>query len=269
MGNIFEEENQRPIGIMDSGLGGLSVVAHMQRELACENIIYFGDSIHCPYGIRSRERVLLYSKKIINFLLQNKVKAIVIACNTISTQIEELVGVPVPLLEIISPAAAEFSKLGLKKVGIIATPFTVRSGSYERLIKFYSPETQVYGVSSPNLATLIESAAFDEEKIKAEIAMRLSVFEDEGIDDVIWGCTHYPIAENCFREIYPDFNFYNPAKAEVLALKKLLTEKGLLNLKTQRGKFVYCTSGYGELALKTMARLQIAPPQIIKSRQIL
>ncbi|MEG2144656.1 MAG: hypothetical protein RRY40_04935, partial [Oscillospiraceae bacterium] len=138
-----------------------------------------------------------------------------------------------------------------------------------RSIREYNPKIEVLTSPSQNLATLIESAAFDEKKIKAEIKSCFEGFCEAGLEDIIWGCTHYPLAEGCFRELYPWVNFINPAQAEALAVKDALGSLKLLNNQEKRGDFLYCTSGYGELALKTMERLEITPPQIIKERQIL
>ena len=263
------KNSSKPIGVMDSGMGGLTVVAKLKEILPNEDIIYFGDSIHCPYGLKSQKKVLLYTKKISNFFLQNKVKAIVIACNTISTQIASLNYITVPVFEIISPICQAFADSSVKQLGVIATPFTVKSRCYDKLLSFYNPDLSVTEAPSLNLATIIESGDFNFDAIDTEITVSMQPICEKNIKDVILGCTHYPLAIERFQKLYPNCTFYDPALFEVEKLKQQLSSMNLLNEKKEKGYFSYCTSGYSEFAMKVVKNLNLPYPDMIKSRQIL
>ena len=253
-----------PIGVIDSGVGGLTVVAEIKKLYPNENIIYFGDSANCPYGIRSGEEIVSLTRKMLDFLAENKVKAVAIACNTISTQIDLLAGYDYPIVGIVSPAADMVAKSSANRVGVIATPFTIQTGAYEKLIKKHSADIEVYGKSGGALAALVDAGANDNEKIDAEITNSLQeMVQEKNPQYIILGCTHYPIVKDRFEHCFPNVSFVNPAIEQVKALANILREDDMLCKDEKKGFFRYCTTGDAESAMKIIQKLGIDTPDEI------
>ncbi|MBQ9642926.1 MAG: glutamate racemase, partial [Lachnospiraceae bacterium] len=191
-----EEERALPIGVFDSGIGGLTVAREIMRQMPNEKIIYFGDTARVPYGSKSRETVLKYSQQIVRFLLEQNVKAIAVACNTASAyalpEIEK--DCPVPIIGVIRPGAktaVEATKNG--RIGVIGTEATVESGTYPEYVHSIAPMAQVLSRACPLFVPLVEEGLW-EDPVTDEIARRyLAELMDEDIDTLILGCTHYPL----------------------------------------------------------------------------
>ena len=192
--------DNRPIGVFDSGVGGLTTVKELHRILPGEDIIYFGDTGRVPYGTRSGETIRKYAAQDIRFLDSFGVKAIVAACGTVSSNIsaEEVrqLGVDVPYIGVVPPAcreACEQSKNG--RIGVIATGATIASGAYEAEIRARHPDAQVFGEACPLLVPLVENALTDRRNpiTRHALEMYLRPLRDEQIDTLILGCTHYPL----------------------------------------------------------------------------
>lgn len=190
--------DNRPIGVFDSGLGGLTAVRRLAALMPNENIIYFGDTGRVPYGTRSRETILRYAAQDVNFLRTFDLKAIVIACGTVSSialaqlarqQREPVFGVVAPT----ALQAAQRTRNG--KIGIIATPATIRTGAYERIITSHNPSAQLFDQPCPLFVPLVENGRTRPGDIVIEtvVAEYLSPLRQAGVDTLVLGCTHYPL----------------------------------------------------------------------------
>lgn len=226
-----EELHNSPIGVFDSGVGGLTVAREIMRQLPNERIVYFGDTARVPYGSKSKETVTRYSRQIVRFLQTQQVKAIVVACNTASAcALDELEKeVDIPIIGVLKPgakAAIEATKNG--KIGVVATEATINSGIYNRYIQENDPNAQVLGKACPLFVPLVEEGLW-EDPVTDEIARRyLTELIDVGIDTLILGCTHYPMIRSTVGKIMGDqVTLVNPAYETARELKELLREKGL------------------------------------------
>lgn len=234
MSTIIEEtHSSAPIGVFDSGVGGLTVAREIMRNLPNERLVYFGDTARVPYGSKSQETVIRYSRQIIRFLQTQHVKAIVIACNTASAlALDAIEGeLDIPILGVLRPGAkvaAETTKN--KRVGVIATESTIRSGMYDRYIKAHDPEITVYGKACPLFVPLVEEGWL-KDPVTEEVARRyLKELLEKDIDSLILGCTHYPLIRSLMRKIVGDeVQLVNPAYETALELGRLLAREGLAN----------------------------------------
>lgn len=221
-----------PIGVFDSGFGGLTVVREIMRQIPNEKIIYFGDTARVPYGSKSKETVTRFSRQITNFLQTQNVKTIVVACNTASAYaLDELEKeIDIPIIGVVKPGAkvaADVTKNG--KVGVIATSATIGSEIYTTYIKQLKPEVSVTGKACPLFVPLVEEGLL-EDPVTDEIASRyLLELIDIDIDTLILGCTHYPLIRNTIQRVVGDkVTLVNPAYETARELKLLLEEKGIL-----------------------------------------
>lgn len=228
-----ETHSSAPIGVFDSGVGGLTVAREIMRNLPNERMVYFGDTARVPYGSKSQETVIRYSRQIIRFLQTQHVKAIVIACNTASAlALDAIEGeLDIPILGVLRPGAkvaAETTKN--KRVGVIATESTIRSGMYDRYIKAHDPEITVYGKACPLFVPLVEEGWL-KDPVTEEVARRyLKELLEKDIDSLILGCTHYPLIRSLMRKIVGDeVQLVNPAYETALELGRLLAREGLAN----------------------------------------
>lgn len=231
--NVYEEVSQAPIGVFDSGVGGLTVAREIMRQMPKERIIYFGDTARVPYGTKSKETVTRFSKQIARFLQSHQVKTIVVACNTASAYaIEELEAeLDIPVIGVVKPGArmaADMTRNG--KIGVIATEGTIGSGLYSKYIKSLREDATIYGKACPLFVPLVEEGLW-EDPVTVEIARRyLTELIDLDIDTLILGCTHYPLIRSTIGNIMGEgVTLVNPAYETAVALKKLLAEKNLLN----------------------------------------
>jgi len=190
--------DSRPIGVFDSGLGGLTAVRELSRLLPGEDIIYFGDTGRVPYGGRSRETILKYARQDVAFLRTFDLKTIVIACGTVSaTAMEPLVSEStIPLLGVVEPAGlAAVSATKNKKIGLIGTHASIRSGAYERVISALDPAIEITAAPCPLLVPLVENGRFrlGDAVAEAVTAEYLEPIKKAGVDTLVLGCTHYPL----------------------------------------------------------------------------
>ncbi len=233
MEKIYKMDPGAPIGVFDSGVGGLTVAREIMRQMPNEKIIYFGDTARVPYGNKSKDTVTRFSKQIVRFLNTFDVKTIVVACNTASAYaLEELEAeTDIPMIGVVKPgakAACEVTKNG--KIGVIATEATISSRIYNQYITQLNKDVTIYGKACPLFVPLIEEGLW-EDPVTDEIAKRyLTELIDLDIDTLILGCTHYPLIRSTLgRIIGKDVNLVNPAYETAVELKELLQEKGLLN----------------------------------------
>jgi glutamate racemase len=206
--------DNRPIGVFDSGLGGLTAVKELRRVLPGEDIVYFGDTARVPYGSRSRETILKYARQDVRFLLRSGVKAILIACGTVSTvALPELESeFNVPISGIIRPAArkaAEVTRSGL--VGLIATQASVRARGFERAMRSIVPDVTLYSEACPLLVPLVENGRLGREDPVTRHVLEeyLAPMRERGVDTLILGCTHYPLLAEAIGAILPGVTLIN------------------------------------------------------------
>ena len=227
-----------PIGIFDSGVGGLTVAREIMRQIPNERLVYFGDTARVPYGNKSKETITKYSKQIIRFLKTQNVKAIVVACNTASAyaldEIEK--ELDIPIIGVVKPGAkvaAEATRN--KKVGVIATAGTIQSRIYAEYIEGIDKDIRVIGKACPLFVPLVEEGLL-EDPVTDEIATRyLNELKDLDIDTLILGCTHYPLIRSTLGRIMGEkVTLVNPAYETAVELRSLLEREGLLNPSTNR-----------------------------------
>lgn len=222
-----------PIGVFDSGVGGLTVVREIMKQLPNERIVYFGDTARVPYGSKSKETVITYSKQIVKFLQTKEVKAIVIACNTACALAFDYVKeqIDIPVIGVVKPgakAAAATTQNG--KIGIIATEATIQSGIYEEFLSQTNPEVEVYGKACPLFVPLVEEGLL-EDSVTVEIANRyLKTLKEKDIDTLVLGCTHYPLIRNTVQKVAGDkITLVNPAFETAKSLKCMLEKYNIVN----------------------------------------
>lgn len=227
-------QNDQPIGVFDSGVGGLTVAHAVRQVLPRENLIYFGDTAHLPYGDKSAESVTYYSLKISEFLLDNNCKVILVACNTASAlafdKLKDGVGNRALLLNVIDPVVEFVQKNNrFRKIGVIGTKGTINSGTYEKKLKKISPQTEIVSLPTPLFVPMIEEGFIYDDISNAIIRSYLSNPKLEGIEALILGCTHYPIIKNQISKFY-NFNVDVLDSARIVAdeLKYRLESGNLL-----------------------------------------
>lgn len=227
----IEKKNDMPIGVFDSGVGGLTVAREIMRQLPQESMVYFGDTARVPYGSKSEDTIIRYSRQIIRFLLTKHVKAIVIACNTASALALDAVReeFDVPIIGVVAPGArAAGAATENKKIGVIGTEATVKSEIYTKLIQKEDPQISVVGRACPLFVPLVEEG-FAKHKITQEvIEIYLSDLRESDIDTLILGCTHYPLLRSRIREYMgEEIHLVNPAYETAMDLKRLLEAEGM------------------------------------------
>ena len=224
-------DRNAPIGVFDSGIGGLTVAREIMRQMPGENIVYFGDTARVPYGSKSKNTVIRFSRQIANFLRTKQVKAIVVACNTASAHALEVLEAEqdIPVIGVIKAGAqmaAQTTKNG--RIGVIATRGTVDSGMYEQVLTQLDPKFQVFGKACPLFVPLVEEGLTND-FITEEVARRyVKDLQYKDIDTLILGCTHYPLLRTLLRKVMgEEVTLINPAYETAIELKQLLQEKGL------------------------------------------
>lgn len=237
---------QAPIGVFDSGFGGLTVMKEIMRQLPGENLIYFGDTARVPYGTKSKGTVLKYSRQIVHFLMTKEVKAIVVACNTASAlALEEIKQeIDIPIIGVVEPGAkmaAETTET--KTIGIIGTDSTIKSGIYTSYLRKLDPEITVVSRACPLFVPLVEEGLLEDRITDDVIERYLHELKDYGIDSLILGCTHYPLIRNAIRRYMgPDVHLVNPAYETAKSLKAMLKEQDLINRSGNPAGYQYYVS---------------------------
>ncbi len=226
--------DRRPIGIFDSGVGGLTVAHAVKQILPDENIIYFGDTAHLPYGDKSADLIRQYSVKIVEFLLEQGAKAILVACNSASASsygyLVERFGNSTVILDVITPVIDYTAGRRFRKVGVIGTKRTIASGIYEQKLAEAAPGTMVVSMATPLLVPMIEEGFIFDDVSNQIIRTYLSNPSFRDIDALILGCTHYPIIRNQISKFF-DFSvdIIDSSKIVSLAVRETLGSRGLLS----------------------------------------
>ena len=244
-GSDMERRGMRPIGVFDSGVGGLTVVKELIRQLPDEDIVYFGDIARVPYGIKSKETIIRFSIESILFLLKKGVKLICVACNTVSSVALPVISnhFKVPIVGVIIPGVREaVYATQNKRIGVIGTRGTIRSKTYENEIKQIDPKAKVVAVSCPLFVPFVEEGWTEGEVVSAVARKYLKPLKDAGVDTVILGCTHYPILKPVIKKVMgEDVTLIDSAKQVAMEVKKVLAEDGLLN-RNRRAKHEFYVS---------------------------
>ena len=225
--------DNRPIGVFDSGLGGLTAVKELVKIMPYENIIYFGDTGRVPYGSRSRETIIKYAKQDAAFLNSNNVKMIIAACGTVSSVAGDMGSdLAIPFTGVLQPTAtAAATATRNKRVGVIGTTATIRSGSYRRALAAIDPELEVFDRDCPLFVPLVENGFIDDkEEVTRLVAERyLTPLREAGIDTLILGCTHYPIIKHIISGVMGNaVTLIDSGRETALYCAKLLEEQNLL-----------------------------------------
>lgn len=242
--------DQRPIGVFDSGLGGLTAVRRLQELLPGEDIVYFGDTGRVPYGTRSRDTILRYAEEDCRLLLERDVKFIIAACGTVSSVAQDiLAGLPVPAIGVVEPtatAAAAATKNG--RIGIIGTAATVRSASFERALLAINPALQITATPCPMFVPLVENGwiGSDDEVAVLTVRRYLATIKAAGVDTLILGCTHFPLLAPIIQQELGDGVALIDSGYETARLcVHLLGESGKLS-PNQTGRSRFCVSDQPE-----------------------
>ena len=251
-----------PIGVFDSGLGGLTVLKELMRQLPCEDLIYFGDTARVPYGTKSKESIIQFSKENAAILFRYGVKMIVVACNSSSSYAIEILKkkFPVPVVGVICPGAKRAIEMTKnKKIGVIATSATINSGKYEKAIYKIDSKVKVFNQACPLFVPLVEEGWF-EKKVTVDIASEyLSGLKRRGVDVVILGCTHYPLLKKAIQKVLGEkIILVDSAKKIAEEVKGILSNSDLIRNQNRRGKQKFLISdkpqAFNEIAKKFLGR---------------
>lgn len=226
-----EMKSLAPVGVFDSGVGGLTVAREIMRQLPNEKIVYFGDTARVPYGNKSKNNIIKYSRQIIRFLKTKGVKAIVVACNTASAiALEEIEPeLDIPIIGVVKPGAkVAVAKTVNKRIGVIGTESMINSGMYTDIIKSEDNEINVITKACPLFVPLVEEGWL-KDSVTYEVARRyLNELQCHDIDTLVLGCTHYPLIRNTVGEIMGErVTLVNPAYETAVSLRSLLNDKNL------------------------------------------
>ena len=221
-----------PIGVFDSGIGGLTVARELMRQLPAESIIYFGDTARVPYGPKSPDTVRRYSREIASYLGERGVKALVVACNTATAhaltalQAEE----PIPVIGVVEPgarAAVAASRGG--RIGVIATVGTIRATAYERAIRALRPDAPIIARPCPLFVPIVEEGWLDHDATRLVADEYLAPFADEHVDTLVLGCTHYPLLKPLIAEVLgAGVALIDSAEQTAAETRRVLDARGLL-----------------------------------------
>jgi len=233
----------KAIGIFDSGVGGLTVLKEVVRVLPQEDTIYLGDTARVPYGTKSPETVVRYSRQIARYLFNRDIKLLVVACNTASAVALAALQqeFDIPIVGVIEPgarAAADATRSG--KVGVIGTAATVASSAYTKAIKRINPEIEVVTRACPLFVPLAEEGWVDNEVARLAAHSYLDDLKSQGVDTLVLGCTHYPILKKVIAEVMgPAVTLVDSAEQTALTVARILYEQGLLRPKGEKGNHHY------------------------------
>jgi glutamate racemase len=235
-----------PIGVFDSGVGGLSVLAEITRQLPHEDLLYFADSANCPYGPRPAEEIRRLSRAVVEFLLRQRAKMIVVACNTASaaalTDLRRTFAVPiVGMVPAVKTAAMATD---CKVIGVLATRATVDGQLFAEVVKRFAAGVQVITRVCPGLVEQVEAGEIDGPETEALLQRCLEPLLKRGMDTLVLGCSHYPFLIPAMRRIVgADVTILDPSSAVARQVERVLAEQGLLHPKAEPGRRVYFTSG--------------------------
>ncbi len=258
----------RPIGVFDSGLGGLTVVNQLMHYLPQESIVYFGDTARVPYGTKSPETIRKFAVQITRFLESQGVKLIVVACNTVSSVAMEnvLEHSSVPVIGVIQPGArAALVKSKNRRIGVIGTSATISAGKYKSVLSSMAPEVAVFSQACPLFVPLVEEGWIDSEVTAMVARIYLEPLIRHSIDTLILGCTHYPIIKETIKKIVDkDIEIVDSAIQTALDVQEVLSLKNLLNDSGTPPEHLFYVSDYPQKFEDIACRLLGHPPENIR-----
>ena len=265
---VRKSKHHRPIGIFDSGVGGLSVLREVQRQFPSEDLIYLADQAHVPYGERSKEEVLGYAEGIVRYLIGRESKLIIIACNTASAvALKELrASFPdmpfVGMEPAVKPAAAE-TQSGV--VGVLATPATFQGDLYASTVERFARGVKILQDTCPGLVKQIEEGKVDNPQTREILEKALKPMLQEGVDEIVMGCTHYPFVIPLIEEIIGDqARVIDPAPAVARQAGRILEDYDLLAPEGEPGELVFYTTGDPEKMDRMLISLMNLNTQVVK-----
>ena len=250
----------KPIGLFDSGVGGLSCVPAIKKLLPREQIIFYGDTARAPYGSRSADEITAFSLESAKLLTGKGCKLLSVGCNTISCvalgALREAFP-DVPVVGIIEPAAKEITRLcSGKRVGLIGTEATVKSGAHEKALIACGFKGEYFAKACPDFVPCIEAGTADGEAFEAIVRLSLDSFvKDNALDVLVLGCTHFPFIRKHIEKLYPHLTVFDPAEALAAETKRVLEEKGLL-AENSCGKDLYLASNEHETFKKFVSEIE-------------
>lgn len=249
---------EQPIGIIDSGVGGLTVASEIMRQLPNELIYYLGDTARCPYGPRSGEEVKKFTWELTDFLLSKNIKMLVIACNTATAvALDDIRNtLPIPVIGVIHPGAiTALKKSKNNKIGVIGTEGTIKSGAYEKALKSINLSVKVTGLACPKFVPLVESGEYEGPVAKKVVAETLVPLRNKGLDTLILGCTHYPLLEPIIKNTMgKNVNVISSGEETARAVSTILNYKGLLASKNEVPVHQYFTTGSSRIFSKIASK---------------
>jgi len=229
-----------PIGVFDSGLGGLTVVRELLAELPGEDIEYLGDSARVPYGIKSLDTVRRFAREDAAFLMSKGPKMVVVACNTASAAAYEMLRdqLAVPVVDVIRPGAAAALQAAEGPVGVLATEATVESGAYQRELRRLDPDREIHAVSAPLLVPIVEEGRAEDDPIVLHVLCDyLKDLQRARVRSLILGCTHYPLLSEAIAKLMgPDVVLISSARAAALEVERQLCSNGVRNDRPNGGR---------------------------------
>ncbi len=253
------QSNNNLIGVIDSGVGGLTVVKEIQKQLPKESIVYFGDSKNMPYGNKEPKEIIILTKKMFSFMESQNVKVILLACNTISSFVDHLIPLTeIPIFDIIYPGCLAAIENNPKEgIGLIATEATVNSNIYKKTLESLKPEFFLYSKGSRDLAKLIEKNNGDWAQLNFTIKNAIDpILSKAPINNLILGCTHYPIVSENISRLYPQLHLIDPAVKLVESVKHFLEKNHLLSTSANTKLDIH-TSGPMENFLPFIDQLEL------------
>lgn len=253
-------ENHKAIALFDSGVGGLTVVKEIFKQLPGEKVIYFGDTARFPYGPRPHEQVRKFVFEIMDFLLAQEIKALIIACNSATAAGMEYytARTDLPLLGVIEPGVrAALAQTRKGKVGVIGTQGTIKSGAYQAVFNKLAPQVKLYSQPCPLFVLLVENDLVKTPEARRVAEEYLSPLKDVGIDTLILGCTHYPLMADVIQEVMgPEVRLISSAEETAREIKDTLGKKGLLNVSpTDYSRSRFFVSGPAEIFKELAGKL--------------
>ncbi len=263
--------NNCPIGIFDSGVGGLSVFAELIKLLPEENYIYFGDTKNCPYGNKTKEQLIDITKSILEFFRTKNVKAVVMACNTTSAAAYEAIktNYNFKIYPIVQTVSGYIARKNYKNIGVFATNATVNSHAYKTELKKYNPNCNIYETACPDWVDIVENELQNEEKSIQNVKTHMDEMLCNNIDKIILGCTHYPYLINVLKKFAPEDLFINPAEYFAKAIAKDLKENNLLSGIKKHEPMFFVSSNPGQFKSASKLFYNVNKAEEISVNQLL
>lgn len=223
--------DNRPIGLLDSGLGGLTVTKEVIRQLPDEDIIFIGDEARMPYGVKTKEEIIDCTRQLVQYLISQNVKAIIYACNTATANALPALRkeFSIPMIGVIEPGAISATQVTkTDHIGVIGTEATIKAKSYSTAIENLNEKIEVLGIPAQEFVTIVENDAINTDSTKASIAKTLQPYKNSDYDTLVLGCTHFPMLRDQIQAFLPDVKLVDSGVATVTITKKFLKDNDML-----------------------------------------